>query len=233
MTEKDAFAAYRADLEKTERRISREIDPGLRGFAVIGLIFLLIISLFLSHSGSTSGFDVLANSFGDKDPELAAQRIGIGSYLFVWGVLVLVLVPSVLAVVTRRWVFAVFAEWGGALTAVAGLIAIWLRQSRSKVIAETSDGAGVGLFLGFILVIAVAATWAGMVWKRTAEQLALEEAGRERLRQGDAQRLASSAGARDAAAQRLALRAESPRDRKSRLAREAREREKDVPREQI
>ena len=55
----DDFEAYRADLEAAERRVAGEIDPGARGLVVAILVFVLVLSFILPHTGSIKGVDVL------------------------------------------------------------------------------------------------------------------------------------------------------------------------------
>jgi hypothetical protein len=55
----DEFEAYRADLEAAERRVAGEIDPGARALVVAILVFVLVVSFILPHTGAARGVDIL------------------------------------------------------------------------------------------------------------------------------------------------------------------------------
>jgi hypothetical protein len=92
------FEDYRADLEAAERRVAREIDPGKRALVVAVLVFVLLVSFLLPHTGSARGVDVL---LGNQ----AAIDVGITlpSRVFCWLSLVFGIGFSMLALLTRRW----------------------------------------------------------------------------------------------------------------------------------
>ena len=55
----DEFEAYRADLEAAERRVAGEIDPGARALVVAILVFVLVLTFILPHTGGARGVNVL------------------------------------------------------------------------------------------------------------------------------------------------------------------------------
>jgi hypothetical protein len=160
------FDAFRAEIEAAERRVAREIDPGPRGFVVAVLVFVLLGSFILPHTGSVRGWDVLFSSHG-----AGAAAIALPSRVFAWLALVFGVVFSVLALMTRRWALAWIALAGTSLACGAGLLAIWSRQT----VAAGHPGPGVGLFIAWITVILLTFHWARVVWSRTIVQLAAEE----------------------------------------------------------
>ena len=75
----EGFDAYRAEIEAAERRVAREIDPGPRAVVVAILVFVLLVSFVLPHTGAARGVDVL---MGNQTP-----RIDVGDRAAVAGVL--------------------------------------------------------------------------------------------------------------------------------------------------
>jgi hypothetical protein len=158
--------ALRAEIEAAERRVAREIDPGIRGFVVAILVFVLLGSFVLPHTGSVRGWDVLFSSHG-----AGAAALALPSRVFTWLALVFGVGFSMLALTTRRWSLAWIALAGSAIASVTGLLAIWTRQT----VAAGHPGPGVGLFVAWIAVILLTFHWARVVWSRTIVQLAAEE----------------------------------------------------------
>lgn len=58
----DGFDAYRIEIESAERRVAREIDPGPRAMVVAILVFVLLVTFVLPHTGDARGVDVLAGN---------------------------------------------------------------------------------------------------------------------------------------------------------------------------
>lgn len=164
------FEAYKADLEAAERRVAGEIDPGRRALVVAILVFVLLVSFLLPHTGGVRGIDVLLGN-----EAAAAQRIALPSRLFCWFALVFGVGFSMLALTTRRWTLAWIALAGTALAGAFGMLAVWSRQT----VATGHAGPGIGLILGWATVILLAFHWARVVWTRTAVQLAAEAQRRQ------------------------------------------------------
>ncbi|MET0900156.1 MAG: hypothetical protein ABWY45_19775 [Mycobacterium sp.] len=160
------FDQFKADIEAAERRVGREIEPGARALVVAILVFILLASFFLPHTGAARGVDVL---FGTETS--AAAGIQLPSRVFSWIALVFGVGFSMLALLTRRWTLAWVALAGTAVSCVIGMLAIWTRQTA----AEGFPGPGIGLVLAWLTVIVLAFHWARVVWSRTAVQLAAEE----------------------------------------------------------
>jgi hypothetical protein len=160
------FEDYKAEIEAAERRVAREIDPGLRALVVAILVFVLIVTFILPHTGNARGIDVLLGND-------TAIHVGIAlpSRVFCWLAIVFGVGFSMLALLTRRWALAWVALAGSWLAAATGLLAVWSRQTA----ASGHPGPGFGLVLAWITVILLAFHWARVVWTRTAVQLAAEE----------------------------------------------------------
>ncbi len=163
---KGEFDAFRDDIEAAERRIAREIDPGARALVVAILIFVLIASFILPHTGHVRGWDVLFSTHGS-----GAAAVALPSRVFAWLALVFGVGFSMLALLTRRWALAWVALAGSALASAAGLLAVWSRQT----VAAGHPGPGVGLLVAWITIILLTFHWARVVWSRTIVQLAAEE----------------------------------------------------------
>ena len=94
--------------------------------------------------------------------------------MFAWMTLVFGVGFSMLALLTRRWVFAWIALAGSAWDA-RGHAGEVVAADRARAVA----GPGVGLVVGWLAVIVLTFHWARVVWTRTAVQLAAEEQRRE------------------------------------------------------
>jgi signal transduction histidine kinase len=158
--------ALRAEIEAAERRVAREIEPGPRAFVVAILVFVLLGSFILPHTGAVRGWDVLFSSHG-----AGAAALALPSRVFAWLALVFGVGFSMLALLTRRWALAWIALAGSAIASAVGLLAVWSRQT----VAAGHPGPGVGLIVAWITVILLTFHWARVVWARTIVQLAAEE----------------------------------------------------------
>lgn len=168
------FEAYRADIEAAERRVASEIDPGGRGLVVAIGVFVLLGSFLLPHTGAVRGWDVLFATNGADE-----ALVTLPSRLFMWLALVFGAGFSMLALLTRRWTVAWVALAGSAVGSVAGMLAVWSRQT----VAQGHPGPGFGLILAWITLIVLTFHWARVVWSRTALQLAAEEERRRNTAQ--------------------------------------------------
>lgn len=172
--EHDDFESYKGDIEDVERRVAGEFDAGIRALVVAVLVFIVLLSFLLPHTGGARGFDVLA--FTE-----AADREGVALPSRVFAVLAIVFSVgfSILALLTRRWAVAWVALAGSAVACVIGMLAVWSRQTA----AEPYPGPGIGLVIGWLAVILLTFHWARVVWTRTALQMAAEEERRQRARE--------------------------------------------------
>jgi hypothetical protein len=179
------FDALRAEIEAAERRIAREIDPGPRAFVVAILVFVLLGSFILPHTGDVRGWDVLFSSHG-----AGTAAVALPSRVFAWLALVFGVGFSMLALMTRRWALAWIALAGSSIASAAGLLAVWSRQT----VAAGHPGPGVGLIVAWITVILLTFHWARVVWSRTVVQLAAEEQRRRIVAQQQSRTLLDSLG---------------------------------------
>jgi hypothetical protein len=161
----DDFEAYRTEIEAAERRVAGEIEPGARGIVVAILVFVLVVSLILPHTGSVRGLHVLV-----PDDNAVSAGIALPSRIFTWLSLVFGIGFSMLALTTRRWTLAWIALAGTALASALGMLAVWSRQTA----ADGLPGPGIGLIVGWLTVILLTFHWARVVWTRTAVQMAAE-----------------------------------------------------------
>lgn len=158
--------ALRTEIDAAERRVASEIDPGPRGFVVAILVFVLLASFILPHTGNVRGWDVLFSSHG-----AGSAGVALPSRVFTWLALVFGVGFSMLALTTRRWALAWIALAGSAIAGATGLLAVWSRQTAPA----GHPGPGIGLILAWITVLALTFHWARVVWSRTIVQLAAEE----------------------------------------------------------
>lgn len=174
------FDAYRSELEAAERRVAREIEPGARALVVAILVFVLLGSFILPHTGSVRGWDVLFKSHGAD-----SAVVGLPQQVFTWLALVFSVGFSILALLTRRWAVAWVALAGSMLASFTGLLAVWSRQTAPA----GHPGPGIGLFVAWITVILLTFHWARVVWQRTIVQLAAEEQRRRVVAQDQSRTL--------------------------------------------
>lgn len=160
------LGALRTEIDAAERRVARGIDPGPRAFFVSILVFVLLGSFILPHTGDVRGWDVLFGSHG-----AGAAAVALPSRVFAWLALVFGVGFSMLALVTRRWALAWVALAGTAIAGVAGMLAIWSRQT----VSTGHPGPGWGLIVAWLTVLVLIYHWARVVWSRTIVQLAAEE----------------------------------------------------------
>lgn len=163
----NGFDAFRNELKDAERRVAREIDPGMRAVVVAVLVFVLLIGmLLLPQAGDARGVDILA--YNDKAQAIHAA---LPHRLFCWLVLVFGIGFSMLALLTRRWGVAWIAVAGTALACPLGMFAVWSRQTAPAGL----PGPAIGLYITWIAVLLLTFHWIRVVWSRTAAQLADEE----------------------------------------------------------
>ncbi len=174
------FEAFRKEIDDAERRVAGEIEPGARALVVAILVFVLIVSFVLPHTGDARGFDALIGG-----PVAAKAAITLPSRVFAWLAVVFGVGFSMLALLTRRWVLAWIALAGSAVASVAGMLAVWSRQTAGP----GHPGPGVGLIIAWIAVILLTFHWARVVWTRTAVHLAAEEARRRAAAQRQSKNL--------------------------------------------
>ena len=172
------FDQIRNDVDAVERKMAGEIDPGVRAVVVAVLVFVVLASFALPHTGTAKGYDVLAG-----DDVALGEAIALPSRVFVWLAFVFGVGVSMLALSTRRWVLAWIALAGSAVASVAGMLAIWTRQTLEPNVH--AGGPGIGLIVGWIAIILLTFHWIRVVWSRTAVQLAAEEQRRNSTRDTD------------------------------------------------
>ncbi|MBY4569745.1 hypothetical protein ACK8HH_08010 [Gordonia sp. LUNF6] len=166
----DTFTRYERELRKTEKKVAGEIDPGARAVVVAVCVLLAMVSLVLPHAGDATGLDVLMMT--DK---ATAEHIKLPSEIFVYMLAIFGIGFSTLALITRRWVLAWIALAGTAVDAVAGMLAIWTRNTVGVDETASPSGAGAGLLLGWAVAIVLVFHWARVVWNRNSYHLALEQ----------------------------------------------------------
>lgn len=164
----ESKSAHAAD----ERRISGRIDPGMRAVVVAVLVMLLLLSFALPHTGGANAWDVLTGADSARD-----ESVALPSRIFVGLALVFSVGFSSLALVTQRWALAWVALYGSGVATVFGVLAVWSRQT----VPSTAQGAGpgIGLLVGWFLVLVLAFHWFKVVLNRSALQWAAADRRRE------------------------------------------------------
>lgn len=172
MTDDREFDAFKGEIEDAERRVAREIDPGARALVVSILVFVILLSFLLPHTGGARGLDALVGN-----DAAVGEAVALPSRVFLWLILVFSVGFSILALLTRRWALAWVALAGSAVACPIGMLAVWSRQT----VADPHPGPGYGLIVAWIAVMLLTFHWIRVVWSRTAVQLAAEEERRHRM----------------------------------------------------
>ncbi|MGV0834720.1 Rv2732c family membrane protein [Mycolicibacterium thermoresistibile] len=163
--DRDDLDEFRSEIEAAERRLAGEFDPGSRALVVAILVFVLLVTFILPHTGGARGWDVLLGG------EAAGEAgVSLPSRLFGWFTLVFSVGFSMIALLTRRWALAWVALAGSALASVFGMLAVWSRQTAP----EPYPGPGFGLIIAWIAVVLLTFHWTRAVWARTELQMAAE-----------------------------------------------------------
>jgi len=162
----NGFEEFRKDIDAAEKKVAGEIEPGGRALVVAVLVFVVIVSFVLPHTGGAKGWDALVGG-----PAAADAAVTLPSRLFAWFAVVFSIGFSMLALLTRRWTIALIALVGSGMTSVFGMLAVWSRQTA----VTGAPGPGAGLVIGWIAVVFLTFHWARVVWSRTAVHLAAEE----------------------------------------------------------
>ncbi|KIQ20664.1 Rv2732c family membrane protein [Rhodococcus sp. MEB064] len=170
-----------SDTAAAEKKISGRIDPGVRAVVVAVVVLLLLLSFALPHTGAANAWDVLVH-----DDDAVAESVALPSRIFVWLTLVFAVGFSALALVTQRWALAWVALYGSGVATVLGVLAIWSRQTVPATVVGA--GPGIGLVLGWLLVIVLAFHWFKVVWNRSNAQWAAAAARRDAAVMDDARR---------------------------------------------
>ena len=118
---------FKGDIEAAERRVAREIDPGARALVVAILVFVLLLSFVLPHTGGAKGW----TCWSATTPP-SATAIALPSRVFIWLALVFSVGFSMLALLTRRWALAWIALAGSAVACPIGMLAVWSRQTVAR-----------------------------------------------------------------------------------------------------
>jgi len=182
-TNQTEMDALRSEIEAAERRVARGIEPGPRLFVISILVFVLLGSFILPHTGAVRGWDVLFSSHG-----AGKAAVALPHRVFAWLALAFGVGFSMLALLTRRWALAWIALAGSALASAVGLLAVWSRQT----VAAGHPGPGAGLIVAWITVVVLTYQWARVVWSRTIVQLAAEEERRRLVREQQSKSLLDS-----------------------------------------
>jgi len=152
----DELAALRAEIDQVERDVVSHIEPGRWAMVVAVAAFALLVAAVLPWVGPHSGWQVLLGQASD------ASRVGLLPRLFVASSLLVGVLLSALAMITRRWGLAWLCALGSAFSVVHGLWAVWSRQTA----AADLPGPGAGMVLALLTMIVLAVQWLGLAFSR-------------------------------------------------------------------
>ncbi|MGQ0483267.1 MAG: Rv2732c family membrane protein [Pseudonocardia sp.] len=146
----------RLDAELSGRRSWLRIDPGLGAMgAAVGVLGLLG-AVALPWIGPTSGWELLI-SLGDPAP-----GVGLLPRLFVVTAVLVGVVGSAAALLTRLWALGWVCALGCGFSVVTGVWAVWSRQTAPPA----APGPGLGLVLTLLVTMALTVVWVRIAWSR-------------------------------------------------------------------
>lgn len=149
---------------------------------VIALVVVLV-SLFLPHSGSVRGFDVLFDSS-------LAQRMDTTwiEHIYIWVALIGGVLLPVGTIVSKSSLVAWFNWFFSGLGWIFGFFSIWVRQTRPMT--SSGQGPSYGVILATIALVILFVTLCTVVFRRTHLQTILAQIRREEADKDDAARIA-------------------------------------------
>lgn len=136
----------REEIEEVERRASRRVEFGRRGFGLALLVFILSITLVLPWTNEHAGWQALVGEAGVVPRMFASVVVVIG------------IIAAALTLITRRWWLAWVCAVGGWLMSVEGLLAVWSQQSTGAP-GVAGEGPGIGMVIALLTAIVFAINW--------------------------------------------------------------------------
>ena len=172
----DVTRAAESETRARDRLLGSTLVIGKAYLASAVFVALLAGALLLPHSDGVRGLDVLFFT-----PVAAEQQTSLPSHVFVLLYSVGSILFGAVMILTQKWWAAGIAWAASCVSAVYGVLAIWLRQSGRgpNPDFEGFGAPGIGLYLSEFLVLALAITLAAVLWARSPAQRALEKATRD------------------------------------------------------
>ncbi|WKD61409.1 hypothetical protein CCICO_06945 [Corynebacterium ciconiae DSM 44920] len=160
------------DLAGLEKRAAKKVDMRSTWIGLIAVFVLFLITLVLPFTGKANGFDILVMN----DTALEFGATPLERIFVILGLVSMVVVN--LAVVASRSMLLTYINWVLAgTTGTAAMFMIWMGQTRLR--AEGSSGTEFGAALSGLVAIAFLLMMTGLIFRRSEEQLDIEDARRE------------------------------------------------------
>jgi hypothetical protein len=155
----DDLRDYRTMFASIEKRVLYGMDMTVaERLRLVGLVTLSAVGLFMSQTGSVSGWSVLVNS-----PAAQSESTNLLSALAVHGIAVFCIASSVAALYCRTFPVLFLATAGCAVTSVMAMMAIWSRQSLP--VSSGLSGPGPGAVVGFLGAVTLTILWTNILAK--------------------------------------------------------------------
>lgn len=139
----------RDEIDSAERAVARRIDLGPRAMLIAVTVVAAVAALLLPWVAGAPGWAIVGGGTAGPLPTLFAGT------LTTFGIVV----PAA-ALLTRLWALAWLAAFGGGVSSVTGMWAIWSQQT------GVGGGPGFGLVLGTVAVVLLTFVWAGAALRR-------------------------------------------------------------------
>lgn len=166
------------DLAKAERTAAGTIVLGSALPVLLCGAILMLVVIFMPHSGEVRGYDVLL--FSDRAESFVTT---LPERVYMWLSLVGGVMLTLGTVLSRSSLVAWVAWAVTGIGWVYAILAVGMRQSRPPT--EPGDGPGVGLILGLIGMIVIFIALSSRLLRRGAVQQALANRRREEASRND------------------------------------------------
>lgn len=149
----DDLASLEAELADVERRVVRQVDPGVIALPITVAVLVVLGSVMLPWTGDVAGWQVLAG----------VENVGVLPRLFTGTAIGFGVLGSAVALASRLWAAAFVCAVGCGFSVVNGVWAIWSRQVN---VPFGGTGPGIGLVLAVFAVIVLTACWVRIAGRR-------------------------------------------------------------------
>lgn len=138
--------------EAIEKKVVRQFEPETNRVPLHVCSCLVVLALLMPHSGSESGWTLVARLFGVEQ-----QPLGVLPYISVYLTAGFGIFVTMIAVATRRFIGAFIATCGCALSVVFGVVAVWSLQTGADHSGAMTPG--IGLFLSTGIMVFMTIRW--------------------------------------------------------------------------
>lgn len=173
----------RANIVAAEKRAAGTVNVSHQLPVLVIATLVVLVSIFLPHSGTVRGFDVLFDSS-------LSQRMDTTwiEYIYIWVALVGGVLLPIGTIVSKSSLVAWVNWFFSGLGWIFGFFSIWVRQTRP--VTSAGQGPSYGVIMATIALVILFITLCTVVFRRTYLQTILAQIRREEADKDDAARIA-------------------------------------------